>query len=215
MLSESKNVQTKGQAHDPDTAPVDALCNPFDDNQFPIVPIAAPDDAPIAAETVPTQSLRLTLNESVATDAAREGSETSVREPTPVDLPEQADTQSSNIAQMREAFVEMMQPEHITQSDTQTQAPFFRPQAASESTVSPSRGERSPSISNDGLQRPDPRLVLSHTTAARLEQAKAKKRTRAKTKSKGDEDVIECQCGCTEEEGQMVRAFHMSVRNAC
>lgn len=191
----------------------DEIRDAFAETQFPEVAIESPNVP--SAESVATQSLPPDASDTVTTEVACNDNISSLQDTLPAELPSQTDTQSSNVAEMKEAFIAMMQPEHVTQGDTQTQAPFFPPHTASETTASPSPGDRSPSAFMNAAPTSDPKLVLSETTAERLEHEKSRKRTRAKTKAKGakrpDDDVISCQCGYMEEEWQMASAHASTI----
>lgn len=185
-----------------------------------LVEIAVQASASQPSASVPTQSLSVCeYNPKINSPAAVKecmqphGDSTS-REITPND----ESTQSSNVAEMKAAFRAMMQPEQVTQGDTQTQQPCFAPRLPSETTASPSLAIRSPADYASEDTRTDAKLVLSQTATARLEDAKAKKRTRARTKSKrsraGDEHVTVCECGHDEEEGEMVGKDQVSTASS-
>lgn len=120
------------------------------------------------------------------------------------------ETQSSNVIEMRDAFLAMMQPETITQGDTQTQAQLHeRRRAASVTTASPSRCGSSPSAQHRGEDAAgETSIELSQSTVARLDREKAKHTGRPNTTSKGRKEksqgVTACVCGCTEDEDHMV-----------
>jgi len=129
------------------------------------------------------------------------------------DLNNTQQTQSSNVGVMKEAFKAMMQPEQITQGDTQTQAPMHA-NVRSETTASPTRGFRSTLDEATTVVSKQEPPSLSQVTSTRLDSRKSELRQQAcvstKTKcGKGkakrkNVEVVSCQCGFQEEEGAMV-----------
>lgn len=111
----------------------------------------------------------------------------------------------------------MMQPEHITQGDTQSQG-MQPPPPITELMVSPSPGRcdvlqsNSDPMSQVGILKP----ALSQFKASKLESAKAQLRKAAhqnvKPKAKQD-DVVRCQCGHSREEGDMVNTLLDLLKN--
>lgn len=180
---------------------LDAISDVLPELQFP----EQPSDHSTArlVQTMPTQSLSPKPHENFAAAFAHKAKASSRRDS--AIRTGYSDTQSSNTVEMKDAFLAMMRPEQVTQGDTQTQAPFYAPYAASETTASPSRGEPSPLAAS----KIDQKFRLSHDTVARLDrEMKTKKRSGPKTRSKGstgkNERIVACQCAYAEEEGEMV-----------
>lgn len=102
---------------------------------------------------------------------------------------ESLDTQSSNVPRMKSAFDDMLQPERMTQGDTQTQAPPRAPRAGTRSLTTPAA-----KLPSDG------KLTLLPGVAAGLKSEKAKLYRTAtrlvapKQKRNQPEDVVLCQC---------------------
>jgi len=109
----------------------------------------------------------------------------------------------------------MMQPEQITQGDTQTRAPMYA-YVRTKTTASPTRGFRSPSTLDEAttvVSKQEP-PSLSQVTSTRLDSRKSELRQQARipAKTKGGKgkgkaksvEIVSCQCGCQEEEGAMV-----------
>ena len=124
-------------------------------------------------------------------------------------LSEGFNTQSSNIPEMKYALKAMMQPEHITQGDTQTQ--WFPPPSRKESNNVPDFGDESPSTVTERLSLvKGNKPALSQSVAKNLESVRSDLRKNAlKLANQGGSkkkpsDVILCQCGCSKEEGDMV-----------
>lgn len=202
--------QGLGQAIDHATSQLDqlqsddvsaALAKSYDQNEPP--------------DTIPTQSMgrkaRSNSDSNGDGESSRRASIPSRRSARLSSQRQTADTQTSNVTEMREAFRSFMQPEVNTQGDTQTQAPFFPALAASETTASPSRGEQSPLAQEyNGMSGTHTKLALSQTATDRLEQGRKQKRCRSAHRAKGSKssrkecDVVTCECGCMEEEGCMV-----------
>ncbi|KAK3724805.1 hypothetical protein LTR37_000853 [Vermiconidia calcicola] len=114
-------------------------------------------------------------------------------------------TQSSNIPEMKKALKAMMQPEHLTQGDTQTQA--LLPPPLSES-ASPTRTDVSSPTKDD-------KPLLSQSVTKRLDAVRTELREKARclakaevTNRKKDDDLILCQCGYAEDEGDMVECVY-------
>jgi hypothetical protein len=115
---------------------------------------------------------------------------------------ESFNTQSSNVPIMKRTIRGMMQFEHMTQGDTQSQG-FLHP-PHSEGTTSPSTSTRlMPSA-------PAPKATLSQAMVMNLDESKATLRKKASrlAKSEGSKkqnsNLVLCQCGSAEEEGDMV-----------
>lgn len=129
-------------------------------------------------------------------------------------LSEGFNTQSSNIPEMKYALKTMMQPEHITQGDTQTQ--WFPLPPRTESTEAPELGDESPARTTEP---PSPvkgtKPVLSQSVAKVLEDTKSDLRQAALKLAKEEgsrkkaSDLILCHCECTQEEGDMVSCPHL------
>ena len=110
------------------------------------------------------------------------------------------DTQSSNIPEMTDALQTMMQCEHITQGDTQTQASVNTYSAQNKEVDSHSHDPVSPSKASEvhppvKTTKPE----LSQYVRKQLESSKAKLRLAARklVKSRGQkpqEQVVLCQC---------------------
>lgn len=119
-----------------------------------------------------------------------------------------SNTQSSNIPGMKKALNGMMQQEHMTQGDTQTQ--LYPPPQQSESTEIPDLSDLSPSKETDfGSPVRGTKPMLSQSVAKFLEKAKpslhqaARKLAKAPS-TKSTSDIVLCQCGHDEDEGDMV-----------
>ena len=163
-----------------------------------------PDE--LLAQSVPTQSLAASGKRNTHAGSGWRVTTALRRSSDRVDNSQVENAQSSIVGEMRDAFHAMVQPSQVTQGDTQTQEQFRLPRAASLTTVSPSRGEPSPSPPKKGPAE-DARFELSQTTVARLERNK--KTTAARTKSKAtgarrrDQQITKCECGHTKEEDDM------------
>lgn len=161
-----------------------------------------------ATDSVLTEILPLQTNGVAHSQGARPASFPSRDDSNPTGVLDVNNTQSSDVAEMKTAFHAMMQPEQVTQGDTQTQGPFSGRRFASETTASPSRDLPSPLTTQSyTAPRGDARLELSQSAAERLEsERESKKRSKPKSKSskKKTQDVIACQCGYLREEGDMV-----------
>lgn len=115
---------------------------------------------------------------------------------------ESLDTQSSNVPRMKSAFDDMLQPERMTQGDTQTQAPPRAPRAGTRSLTTPAA-----KLPSDG------KLTLLPGVAAGLKSEKAKLYRTAtrlvapKQKRNQPEDVVLCQCQQDGRDRDMVCAW--------
>jgi len=128
------------------------------------------------------------------------------------------DTQSSNILGMRSALLGMMQPERVTQGDTQTQPqmPMDPPlPPRSESTETPSRYSVSPSKHSMAAQESThDKPILSPTKAQHLDQEKqhlqqtAMELLRKSGRKLKKGDIVLCQCGHAEDEDEMVQCMY-------
>ena len=133
-------------------------------------------------------------------------------------MDESLNTQTSNIPEMKKALKTMMQPEHLTQGDTQIQIQAIPPRARSEISGSPARSNVSPSKMTE-LDSPvkGDKPLLSQSVAKQLESSKYTLRQRARQlakasgSKKNNSDFVVCQCGCTDDEGDMVRGVHLSI----
>ena len=173
---------------------------PVHDNSA--IPTPAPtSDAP--AQTVLRQRPPSTYQTKPGTSLAMP------READASQLDDTLNTQSSNIPEMKEALRAMMQPEHITQGDTQTQ--WFPPSTHSEGTETSDLSDVSP-LKDTAAPSPvrGAKLVLSQSVAKVLANAKPDLRRNAHqlatagSKSKVASEVILCQCGHNEDEDDMV-----------
>ncbi|KAK4978192.1 hypothetical protein LTR42_002570 [Elasticomyces elasticus] len=121
-------------------------------------------------------------------------------------------TQSGVTMKMKSAVGDMMQPQSITQGDTQTQHTMHPPPPAfSESTESPGRTTVSPpkSIITPAVSSDRPMLspTKAHKLAAeipRLQQQALDAIKQAGRRPKGNDTTL-CQCGYEKEEDEMVR----------
>ncbi|EME44840.1 hypothetical protein DOTSEDRAFT_87353 [Dothistroma septosporum NZE10] len=131
------------------------------------------------------------------------------RQPTRI-FDESLDTQSSVVPRMRSALRDMLQPERLTQGDTQTQVPL-RPQRITTTpafTAGPSTdfAEKSTGTSVSS----DSKLVLLPEVAARLESEKPKLHKKAmqlagpREMSDKNDRVIFCQCGFDGKDDNMI-----------
>lgn len=127
---------------------------------------------------------------------------------------ETLDTQSSNIPGMQHALLAMMQPENITQGDTQVLLPLKRlppPPPSTDATESPSRME-APELVDLRHNIPSAakaNLLPAKATQLRFDQQRLRKNAlsiamRSGTHVKRDGNIIICQCEHAEEEGDMV-----------
>ncbi|KAK4891724.1 hypothetical protein LTR27_009732 [Elasticomyces elasticus] len=121
-------------------------------------------------------------------------------------------TQSGVTMKMKSAVGDMMQPQSITQGDTQTQHTMHRPPPAfSESTESPGRTTFSPPKSIMTPAVSSDRPVLSPTKAHKLaaERPRLQQQALDMVKKAGrrpkDNDTTLCQCGYEKEEDEMVQ----------
>lgn len=200
LLTEDETAADAATAAEEPTS----LAEPFNTLNTEIAVEASP-----CADSVPTEQLSPTIDtfndKSLAMAVGTGSGDFSVAAPVALDA---VNTQSSNVLEMKGAFQSMMQPERVTQGDTQTQTVFSALYPPSETTATPSRAARSPPAHINWASDSDSKLVLSQTSAARLKQVRARRQTRAKTKAKGAkaqvDDVVSCQCGHAEEEGDMV-----------
>lgn len=123
-------------------------------------------------------------------------------------------TQSSNIFDMKDTLRGMMQPEHITQGDTQTQSLLHPPPPRSESTESISHHTFSPSKLSIAEPTVRDKPALSQTKATELSRDKQRLHQYAhelakragRNMKKGH--VTLCQCGYEKEEGDMVECTY-------
>jgi len=125
-------------------------------------------------------------------------------------------TQSSNVLDMRRALKDMMQPEQITQGDTQMRSQMKPPPpipTESASTPSTSTSKDTTTAARTALAKP----ILSPTKARHLDHEKARLRRAAldRVKKGGGKvkkaDVVLCQCGHDEEEDGMVQCTYCST----
>ena len=132
-------------------------------------------------------------------------------------------TQSSNVPEMTKALRAMMQPENLTQGDTQMQSPLgdAANDKASDMSGTPTCSEVSPSKPADSaVSAKHSRPILSQAVLKRLDKHKEdrartdKVLVKGKGKQKKDEAQVLCQCGFTEEEDGMVCKFAVSQLHA-
>lgn len=128
---------------------------------------------------------------------------------------ESLDTQSSNAPRMKSAIQDYLQPERLTQGDTQTQAPLRARPPFNAFTVTPGSSTTLPRRAVDSAQPAVGKLALRPEVAARLRAKKAtlyKKATQLvapKQKRIEDKEIVMCQCGYDGEDDAMVCALRL------
>ena len=117
---------------------------------------------------------------------------------------------------MKSAVQDMLQPERLTQGDTQTQAPLrARPPVNSANiTPGPSTALARPAVDNStstvGTLTLRPEVVAGLTAKKTTLYNKATQLVAPKQRRVEGQDVVMCQCGYDGEEDAMVRAIQLS-----
>ena len=115
---------------------------------------------------------------------------------------ESLDTESSNVPIVKRTIREMMQLEHMTQGDTQTQHFFHPPHPEG---TAPRRTSTRLRASTSA-----PKTTLSQAMVKILDESEATLRktasrlTKSEGRNKQNSNLVLCQCGSAEEEGDMV-----------
>jgi len=183
------------------------------------------DDGSVAATTTPSTVVesekmpaqpaqRQTFKEPVPTPASTSDPAAAIPQ-----APSDSQTQvvEPAVNGMKSALQGMMQPEHISQGDTQTQSLVYPPPPVSETTASPSRYTVSPSKLSLAEPVTSDKPCFSPKKAIELQREKQRlhdyahdiaKRNGRKTK-KGD--VVLCQCGYNKDEGDMVECTYCNT----
>lgn len=129
-------------------------------------------------------------------------------------LEEMSDTQTTNVNEMRMAFRKMMQPEELTQGDTQPQKELLQTQEFKRPAKERSRAISATEIQElqqPGVTTDTAKPALSQSTVLGLETDKVQLKKQAhrlsestRKRSKGHTNIVFCQCGHSKREDDMV-----------
>lgn len=129
----------------------------------------------------------------------------------PLNVNKRTNTQSSKIPEMTDRLEAMLQPEYLTQGDTQTQEVLRDHDARTHQPFSQLHGKSGPERSN-GTTQPGKKTepTLRQQTLGRLEENRkqlcstAYKFANVEGSKQKDGELVRCQCDCLDDEGAMV-----------